>query len=111
MRAKHLIADAHGILLAVTLTGGHRNDITPLTPLVEAIRPIRAATLYESFPGMWNRAVYEYYASRYVRVAVGPPILSRGGQQGNADRSDWRGGGLACRGLCGCWDSVDPRFA
>lgn len=49
----------------------HRNDISPLIPLVEAIRPIRAATLYESFPGMWNSAVYDDYAGRYVRVAVG----------------------------------------
>jgi transposase len=37
----HLITDAHGIPLAVTLTGGHRHDVTQLIPLVEAIPPIR----------------------------------------------------------------------
>jgi transposase len=36
----HLITDACGIPLAVTLTGGHRHDVTQLIPLVEAIPPI-----------------------------------------------------------------------
>jgi hypothetical protein len=34
----HLITDAHGFPLAVTLTGGHRHDVTQLIPLV-AIPP------------------------------------------------------------------------
>jgi hypothetical protein len=34
----HLITDAHGTPLAVTLTGGHRNDVTQL---IDAIPPIR----------------------------------------------------------------------
>ena len=37
----HLICEAGGIPLAVSLTGGHRNDITQLIPLVDAIPPIR----------------------------------------------------------------------
>jgi IS5 family transposase len=37
----HLIVDAHGIPLAVTLTGGNRHDITQLLPLVDAVPPIR----------------------------------------------------------------------
>jgi transposase len=37
----HLIVDAHGIPLAVTLTGGHRHDVTQLLPLLDAIPPIR----------------------------------------------------------------------
>ncbi|WP_280908692.1 IS5 family transposase [Streptomyces sp. SAI-117] len=37
----HLICDATGIPLAVALTGGNRNDITQLVPLLEAIPPIR----------------------------------------------------------------------
>jgi transposase len=37
----HLIAEAHGIPLAVSLTGGHRNDVTQLMPLIEAIAPVR----------------------------------------------------------------------
>jgi hypothetical protein len=35
----HLITDATGIPLAVTLTGGHRNDVTQLIPLLDAIPP------------------------------------------------------------------------
>ena len=37
----HLICDAGGLPLAVTLTGGNRNDITQLIPLVDAVPPIR----------------------------------------------------------------------
>jgi transposase len=37
----HLITDANGIPLAVILTGGNRNDVTQLIPLIEAIPPIR----------------------------------------------------------------------
>ena len=37
----HLICDSGGIPLAVTLTGGNRNDVTQLIPLVEAVPPIR----------------------------------------------------------------------
>jgi transposase len=37
----HLIVDATGIPLAWSLTGGNRNDITQLIPLVERIPPVR----------------------------------------------------------------------
>jgi hypothetical protein len=37
----HLITGAHGFPLAVTLTGGHRRDVTQLIPPVEAIPPAR----------------------------------------------------------------------
>ena len=33
----HLICDAGGVPLAVLTTGGHRNDVTQLIPLIEAI--------------------------------------------------------------------------
>jgi transposase len=36
----HLITDAHGIPLAITITAANRNDITQLLPLVDAIPPI-----------------------------------------------------------------------
>lgn len=36
----HLLVEASGIPLAVTLTGGHRNDVTQLVPLIDAVRPI-----------------------------------------------------------------------
>ncbi|WUC84029.1 IS5 family transposase [Streptomyces sp. NBC_00536] len=37
----HLITDAIGIPLAVTLTGSNRNDVTQLIPLLEAVPPVR----------------------------------------------------------------------
>jgi transposase len=38
----HLLADANGIPLAVRLTGGNRNDVTQLLPLIEDLhrRPV-----------------------------------------------------------------------
>ncbi|MFE1879994.1 IS5 family transposase [Streptomyces diastatochromogenes] len=37
----HLITDGHGTPLAVLLTGGNRNDVTQLLPLLYAIPPVR----------------------------------------------------------------------
>ncbi|MEU9025854.1 transposase, partial [Actinomadura sp. NPDC048394] len=37
----HLLSDGHGIPLAVSLTGGNRNDVTQLMPLLEAVPPVR----------------------------------------------------------------------
>jgi len=36
-----VISEAHGIPLAVSLTGGNRNDVTQLMPLIEATPPVR----------------------------------------------------------------------
>jgi len=36
-----LITEAHGIPLAVSLTGGNRNDVTQLLPLIQTIPPVR----------------------------------------------------------------------
>ncbi len=36
-----MITDGKGVPLAVTLTGGNRNDVTQLLPLIEAIPPVR----------------------------------------------------------------------
>ena len=37
----HLLVDATGIPLAWTVTGGNRNDVTQLVPLIERIPPVR----------------------------------------------------------------------
>ncbi|WP_165966096.1 IS5 family transposase [Actinomadura sp. 7K534] len=37
----HLLTDGHGTPLAVSLTGGNRNDVTQLMPLLEAVPPVR----------------------------------------------------------------------
>jgi transposase len=36
----HLITDSGGIPLAITLTGGNRNDVTQLLPLIDGVGPI-----------------------------------------------------------------------
>src|SRR4029450_1234530 len=38
---QHLLVDAAGIPLAWTVTGGNRNDVTQLVPLVERVPPVR----------------------------------------------------------------------
>jgi transposase len=37
----HLLVDATGIPLAWTVTGGNRNDVTQLVPLIERVPPVR----------------------------------------------------------------------
>src|SRR6266704_6140416 len=37
----HLLVDAGGIPLAWTVTGGNRNDVTQLVPLIERVPPVR----------------------------------------------------------------------
>lgn len=36
----HLLVDAHGVPLAISLTGGNRNDVTQLLPLVDGVAPV-----------------------------------------------------------------------
>lgn len=36
----HLITDSAGVPLAISLTGGNRNDVTQLLPLVDGIGPV-----------------------------------------------------------------------
>ncbi|MEV6621744.1 hypothetical protein AB0M83_23705 [Amycolatopsis sp. NPDC051106] len=47
----HLITDATGILFAVTLTGGHRSDVTQLVPLIDAIPSIPIAAMATTSTG------------------------------------------------------------
>jgi transposase len=54
----HLNCDAGGIPLAVALTGGNRNDITQLIPLIDAVPPIRGRC------GRPRRKPSEIYADR-----------------------------------------------
>jgi transposase len=36
----HLLCDATGVPLAISLTGGNRNDVTQLLPLVDGVEPV-----------------------------------------------------------------------
>ena len=37
----HLLTDANGVPLAISLTGGPRNDVTQLLPLLDGVEPVR----------------------------------------------------------------------
>jgi transposase len=69
----HLIVDARGIPLAVSLTGGNRNDITQLIPLVDAVPPIRGRR------GRPRRRPRELFADRgYDRDSYRRQLRQRG---------------------------------
>jgi transposase len=82
----HLITEAHGIPLAVSLTGGNRNDVTQLMPLIQAIPPARGRR------GRPRRRPDALYADRgydhdkyrkQVRAAgIRPVIAQRGVEHG-----------------------------
>jgi transposase len=75
-----VITEAHGIPLAVSLTGGNRNDVTQLMPLIEAIPPVRGRR------GRPRRRPEKVYADRgydhdkyrkQVRAAGITPVIAR----------------------------------
>jgi transposase len=77
----HLIVDAHGIPL-VTLTGGHRHDVTQLLPLLDAVAPIRGRRgrsrrkPREPFAG--RRYDFDKYRRLLRERAITPRITRRG---------------------------------
>ncbi|MGW3984045.1 IS5 family transposase [Streptomyces mirabilis] len=83
----HLITEAHGIPLAVSLTGGNRNDVTQLMPLIQAVPPVRGRR------GRPRRRPDKLYADRgydhdkyrkQVRaVGITPVIARRGTEHGS----------------------------
>jgi transposase len=83
----HVIVEAHGIPLATILTGGNRNDVTQLPPLIEAVPPIRGKR------GRPRRRPRHLYADRgydhqayrdWVRAGqITPRIARRGTEHGS----------------------------
>ena len=83
----HVIVDAHGIPLATITTGGNRNDVTQLIPLIEAIPPIRGK---RGRPLRRPRHLYadrgydhESYRDRVRRFEITPHIARRGSEHGS----------------------------
>ncbi|WP_372454998.1 transposase [Streptomyces buecherae] len=85
----HVICDATGIPLAVPLTGGNRNDVTQLIPLLAAIPRIR------STPGRPRQRPKEVYADHgydhdcyrhQVRAKGIKPVIAR---RGTRTAPDW----------------------
>jgi transposase len=83
----HVIVEAHGIPLAATLTGGNRNDVTQLIPLLQAVPPIRGK---RGRPPRRPDVVYAdrgYDHDKYRRLVrelgVRPEIARRGTEHGS----------------------------
>ena len=77
-----MITEAHGIPLAVSLTGGNRNDVTQLMPLIAAVPPVRGR---RGRPRQRPDAVYAdrgYDHDKYRRQVRGKgikPVIARRG--------------------------------
>ncbi|MET8221314.1 IS5 family transposase [Streptomyces hirsutus] len=79
----HLITDARGTPLAVSLTGGNRNDVTQLMPLLKAIPAVRGR---RERPRFRPRRLYADRGDdhdryrRVVRTLSITPVIARRGQ-------------------------------
>ncbi|MFI7020362.1 IS5 family transposase [Streptomyces sp. NPDC050164] len=83
----HVIVEAHGIPLAATLTGGNRNDVTQLIPLIRAVPPIRGK---RGQPLRRPKHLYadrgydhESYREQVRRFEITPHIARRGIEHGS----------------------------
>ncbi|WP_225077679.1 IS5 family transposase [Streptomyces sp. CoT10] len=83
----HLITEAHGIPLAALLTGGNRNDVTQLMPLIEAVPPVRGR---RGRPGRRPDTLYadrgydhDKYRKQVRAVGIIPAIARRGTEHGS----------------------------
>jgi len=83
----HVIVEAHGIPLAVTLTGANRNDVTQLIPLIQAVPPIRGK---RGQPLQRPRRIYadrgydhDTYRDKVRRFEITPHIARRGTEHGS----------------------------
>jgi hypothetical protein len=102
-----VIAEAHGIPLAVSLTGGHRNDITQLMPLIQAIPSVRGR---RGRPRQLPDAVYAdrgYDHDKYRRQVrdkgITPVIARRGTEHGSGLATyRWVIEQRCCTGSGGC---------
>ncbi|MGW1270853.1 IS5 family transposase [Streptomyces sp. NPDC002491] len=83
----HLITEGHGIPLAVSLTGGNRNDVTQLIPLVQAVPPVRGR---RGRPRQRPVALYadrgydhDKYRKQVRALGITPVIARRGVEHGS----------------------------
>jgi transposase len=85
----HLITDSGGIPLAITLTGGNRNDVTQLLPLVDGVGPVTGK------PGRPRRRAEQVLADRgYDHDKYRRELWKRGVKPVIARRSTRHGSGL-----------------
>jgi transposase len=83
----HLLVDSAGIPLAVSLTGGNRNDITQLLPLIDTIGPVRGKVGRPRLRPETLIADRGYDHAKYRRAlrarGVKPTIARRGSPHGS----------------------------
>jgi transposase len=85
----HLLVDASGIPLAYTITGGNRNDVTQLIPLIDAVPPVRGSV------GRPRRRPDRVYADRgYDHDSYRRQVRARGITPVIARRQTPHGSGL-----------------
>lgn len=82
-----MITDATGILLAVPLTGGNRNDVTQLIPLLQAVPPVRGKRgrpRRRPYVVLGDRG-YDHDKCRHLvrDLGVQPLIARRGSEHGS----------------------------
>ena len=88
----HLLTDPSGIPLAATLTGGNRNDVTQLLPLVDGLGPVRGK------PGRPRQRPNELLADRgYDHDKYRRELWRRGVKPTIARRQSGHGSGLGKR--------------
>ena len=83
----HLLVDAAGVPLAVALTGGNRNDVTQLLPLVDGITPVagKAGRPRQRPDRIVADRGYDHdsYRRELWRRGVKPSIARRGTEHGS----------------------------
>ena len=90
----HLLVDASGIPLAWTLTGGNRNDVTQLIPLLDRVPPVRGLVGRPRRRPARLSADRGYDHDKYRRLlrqrAITPEIARRNTNHGSGlGRSRW----------------------
>lgn len=83
----HLITDSAGVPLAISLTGGNRNDVTQLLPLIDGIGPVRGRVgrpRRRSDRLLADRGYdFDKYRRELRRRGVKPVIARRGAEHGS----------------------------
>jgi IS5 family transposase len=105
----HVIVEAHGIPLATITTGGNRNVVTQLIPLIEAVPPIRGK---RGRPLRRPRHLYadrgydhDLHRDRVRRFEITPHIARRGTEHGSGLAStagSSRARSRCCTGSAAC---------